>query len=87
MISRTTRTFWKCFDALSPEARRQAARAYVLWRADPFHGSLRFKCISEAHGVWSARIGLHWRALGTRDGGSVIWFWIGSHADYDRLIG
>ena len=27
-----------------------------------------------------------WRALGRRDGNTVTWFWIGSHAEYDRLI-
>ncbi|OAN47730.1 hypothetical protein [Magnetospirillum moscoviense] len=86
MISRTTRTFWKHFDALPLVAQRQGIRAYALWRADPFHTSLHFKCVSDTHGVWSARIGLHWRALGTRDGDEVVWFWIGSHADYDRLL-
>jgi len=87
VISRTTRAFWRLFDALPREAQRQGVRAYALWRADPFHKSLHFKCVSEAHGVWSARVGIHWRALGTRDDESVTWFWIGSHAEYDRMIG
>jgi len=25
--------------------------------------------------------------LATRDGETLIWFWIGSHAEYDRLVG
>jgi hypothetical protein len=32
------------------------------------------------------RIGLGVRALGVRDGDDLIWFWIGTHAHYDRLI-
>lgn len=87
MISRTTRTFWKHFDALPRDVQRQGIRTYVLWRADPFHRSLHFKCVSEVHGVWSVRVGIHWRALGTRDGDAITWFWIGSHSDYDRLLG
>jgi hypothetical protein len=88
--SRTTRTFWKLHDALPAEVRRGAARVYRLWRMNPEHPSLRFKCVSEPHRAYSIRIGLNWRALGYRDGrggdDTITWFWIGSHADYDRLI-
>jgi hypothetical protein len=31
-------------------------------------------------------VGLGWRAVGVRDGDTMVWFWIGSHADYDRLL-
>jgi hypothetical protein len=90
VISRTTRSFWKLFDALPVDVQHQAERAYVLWRGNLGHRSLQFKCVSERHQVYSVRIGLHWRALGYRDRVSnedvLTWFWIGSHADYDRLI-
>jgi hypothetical protein len=36
--------------------------------------------------VYSVRVGLGWRALGVREGDVMVWFWIGSHADYDRLL-
>jgi hypothetical protein len=91
VISRTTRGFWKHYGALPEEVQRQVARAYTLWRADPSHRSLQFKCVSEKHAVFSVRIGIHWRALGYRDTEReediFTWFWIGSHADYDNLIG
>ena len=90
MKSRTTRGFWKAYDALPIDVRRAAARAYILWRANAVHPSVHFKCVSERHAVFSARIGLHWRALGysgrDTDGEVITWFWIGSHADYDKLI-
>ncbi len=90
MISRTTRSFWKHYDALPKDVQRQAARAYALWRANPSHRSLQFKCVSEKEAVFSVRIGIHWRALGYRDvalGEEIVtWFWIGSHAEYDKLI-
>jgi hypothetical protein len=35
----------------------------------------------------SARIGRGWRAVGVRTGDPVIWFWIGPHHEYDKLIG
>ena len=87
MISRTTKSIWRYFDALPGDARRQAVRAFALWRANPRHPSLHFKCVSESHGAYSVRVGIHWRAVGVRDGDTMTWFWIGSHADYDRLIG
>ncbi len=87
MKSRTTKSFWRQFDGLPEGVQKQAIRAYVMWRVDPWRQSLHFKCISEKHGVWSVRIGIHWRALGTRENSEMIWFWIGHHAEYDRLIG
>jgi len=52
--------------------------------ADPFHAPLQFKEVRP--GIWSVRIGLHWRALARRNGEDLQWFWIGSHADYDAII-
>ena len=75
--------FWRCYDALPAGARALADKNFRLLRADPRHPSLHFKRID---GVWSARVGDHYRALGTDHDGAILWFWIGSHADYDRLI-
>jgi hypothetical protein len=90
VISRTTKTFWRHFDALPLGVRRQAIQAYARWREDTRHPSLHYKCVSEIHAVYSVRIGIHWRALGYRDvtdGETILtWFWIGSHADYDNLL-
>jgi len=36
--------------------------------------------------IYSVRIGLHWRAIGVRDPDKVMWFWIGSHKEYDQKI-
>ena len=37
---------------------------------------------------WShMSIGLRYRALAVDVDGGYLWFWIGSHADYDKLIG
>jgi hypothetical protein len=88
--SRTTASFWSHFDGLPIEVQRRAEHAFVLWRANPAHPGLQFKCVSERHHAYSVRIGLHWRALGYRETfageDTLTWFWIGSHADYDRLI-
>ncbi len=64
----------------------QARLAYRLFRDNPEHPSLRFKPVHPKRPIYSARVGLGYRALAVRDGDAVIWFWIGSHADYDHLL-
>jgi hypothetical protein len=86
MRSRTNKRFWRMHDALPAEVQDQAKAAYEVWAADPWHNSLQFKRVHPSHPLWSVRIGLHYRAVGKRDGDMVRWFWIGSHADYDRLL-
>jgi len=86
MNAKATARFWRGFGALPTDAQRQAEDAYRRWATDPFHRSLEFKRISTGQPIYSVRIGLHWRALGAREGDTIIWFWIGSHAEYDHLL-
>ncbi len=87
MNSILTEDFLECFARLLEELREQARRAYRLWRSNPAHPGLRFKPIGGHADLYSVRVGRGWRALGRRDGDTVTWFWIGSHADYDALLG
>ena len=84
MNSHITAQFRKRFEDLPADVQRAAEATYQLWQRDHFHASLHFKEIRP--GIWSVRIGLHWRALARRNGEEVRWFWIGSHPDYDKLI-
>lgn len=86
MISRTTKRFRKLLSDLPPHVRRQALEAYRTWMRDPWHSSLQFKQIHATQPIFSARIGLDWRAVCVRTGDTAVWYFIGSHADYDRLI-
>ena len=84
--SRTTRSFRTAFADLPTEIQAQARRTYALFRSDPAHPGLRFKKVREGENIYSVRIGLGYRALAILEGSVVTWFWIGSHADYDRLV-
>jgi hypothetical protein len=81
---RATRRFWACYKALPEEAQRLADGRYALLRQDTRHPSLHFKKVGR---FWSVRVGLHYRALAVEDETDFVWFWIGTHAEYDRLIG
>lgn len=87
MKSIVTEDFLACFAALPEGVREHARRAYRLWRDNPSHPGLRFKPIRGHDGLYSVRVGRGWRALGRADGDEITWFWIGSHTDYDGLIG
>jgi hypothetical protein len=84
--SRTTRRFWRLFADLPAGVQQEAKRAYLLFRSHPQHPSLHFKKLEGEDAIFSARIGLGYRALAVRKGNRVIWYWIGSHAEYDRLV-
>jgi hypothetical protein len=84
VISKAHANFWACFNALPAEVQRQARKSYELWRGDTFHSSLHFKPVLPD--VWSVRVNDNYRALGRRRGGLIVWFWIGSHAEYDALL-
>ena len=83
MIHVASPRFWACYAALPESVRAVADRSFQLLKGDPRHPSLHFKRIGA---VWSVRVGKHHRALGHDVPGGVSWFWIGSHADYDRII-
>lgn len=80
-----TREFWKRYRELPAEIRVPARKNYVLLRKNPRHPGLQFKRVGP--NTWSARVGIKYRALAAESGGVFIWFWIGSHEDYERLIG
>jgi hypothetical protein len=69
---------------LPSDVRDLADQAYARLKQDPRHPALHFKKIGR---FWSARVGAHYRALAVEVPDGLVWFWIGSHADYDRLLG
>lgn len=86
MRSRTTARFRKQLATLPDEIRRQAQKAYQQFKRHPWHSSLHFKQVHEALPLYSVRITKGYRAVGKRDEQGMLWFWIGSHAAYDRLL-
>lgn len=83
MSHSTTADFWCLYNALPLDVQRLADKNYDLLQADPAHPSLQFK---EVAGLWSVRVGLHYRAVAYREGSDLFWFWIGSHAEYDKVV-
>lgn len=85
MKSFTSRRFREMYAALPDDVKVRARRAYHLFRRNPSHPGLHFKKV-DVNDVYSARVGLGYRALGQMDGEEIVWFWIGRHTDYDKLL-
>jgi hypothetical protein len=80
---RATPDFWYHYRQLPAEIQELANRGYEFLKQDSYHPSLHFKKVGQ---FWSVRVGIHYRALALEDDGEIAWFWIGSHAEYDRLL-
>jgi hypothetical protein len=83
VIGKTHRRFWKAFEKLPALIQNLAREKYALWKRDPFHSSLHFE--ERRNGICVVRIGTGYRALGLREDDTVIWFWIGTHEEYNRF--
>jgi hypothetical protein len=81
---KATPEFWACYRGLPLEIQRLADNCFQLLQQNPRHPSLRFKYVGTMRSV---RVGLPYRALAVERGNDVVWFWIGSHAEYDQLLG
>ena len=86
MSSKIAASFLTQFAALPADVQSLARRNYKLWKENPSHPGLHFKRVGKRTESYSVRIGLGWRVLGVKSNDTIIWFWIGSHADYDRIV-
>jgi hypothetical protein len=85
MRSYRNKQFHKLFAQLPLHVQEQAIACYKLFRADPYHPSLHFKRIDPKEPIYSVRIGRSYRALGKWQGDTIVWFWIGTHEEYNRF--
>lgn len=87
MKHRASSRFWQRYGQLPKEVRERANKNFELLKLDPHHPSLYFKKVDVDRKIWSVRIGLQYRALGVEKPDGILWFWIGSHSDYDKIVG
>jgi hypothetical protein len=76
--------FWVCYRTLPSEVKDLADKSFALLKVNSRHPSLHFKKVGR---FWSARVGLHYRALAVEAPDGLVWFWIGPHPGYEKLVG
>jgi hypothetical protein len=79
----TSPLFWSCYEKLPPEVQKLADKNFTALKNNPKHPSLHFKKVGK---YCSVRIGMKYRALGIEIEEGLLWFWIGTHTEYDKLI-
>jgi plasmid maintenance system killer protein len=84
--SLTNTRFRELFADLPKPIQEQTRKAYRQFKQDPNYPSLRFKKVHPKLPIYSARINKDYRAVGQLEDDTVIWFWVGSHAEYDLLL-
>ena len=82
----TVKSYWKSYKGLPKKIQRDADRKFDLWKKNPFHPSLNFKCVNAEYNIWSVRVTMDYGALAVRNDNSVIWYWIGDHNKYEQLL-
>jgi hypothetical protein len=73
-------------ESLPVDIRLQAREAYKRFQFNPYHPSLHFKKVHAKRPIYSVRINIDYRAVGILDNDEIIWFWIGPHKDYEKLL-
>jgi len=86
MISRTTTRFWKYYEKLPKEIKEKSKEIFRFFQKDPFHPSLHFKRVHSSKPIFSVRITKDYRVIGILDKNEIIWFWIGNHEEYEKII-
>lgn len=86
MTSHLTEGFIELFRRLPPRIQKKARKNYLLWKEDPAHPSLEFKQVHPRKPIYSVRIGTGWRAIGLLEKDAIIWYWVGSHNAYEKIL-
>lgn len=83
MIHRASSHFWAYYNRLPIDIQHLADKNFLLLKANPSHPSLQFKKCGR---IWSARVGINYRAIASPIDHGFLCVWIGSHAQYDKLL-
>jgi len=76
-------SFWECYNKLPVQIKESADKNFELLKENPHHPSLHIKKVGK---YWSARVGMKYRALAVEVDEGLLWFWIGTHTEYDKLL-
>jgi hypothetical protein len=88
MNSELDEEFIALFTKLPERVKHTARKNYRLWKEDPGHPGLEFKAVAGVDNVYSVCVGIGWRDLGVlrAEDNTIVWFWIGPHQEYDKLL-
>ncbi len=83
MKNYTTPDFWHKYNLLPPHICKLADKNFELLKNNSTHPSLHLKKVAN---YWSVRIGINYRAIAIQINEGLLWFWIGSHNEYNKIV-
>lgn len=83
---RKSEDFRKFFDALPKAIQVKANKQFQLLKMDIKYPSLHFKKVAGQEGRWSVRVDANYRVLGYESASEIVWYWIGSHSEVDKML-
>ncbi len=83
-IYKVDQSFWEKYHNLPRQLQQCADKSFALLKQNPKHPSLDFKKVGKD--LWSARITRDYRVLAREEENTLVWFWVGKHDEYMRLI-
>lgn len=86
MNAKAAPRFWKLYNRLPHQEQERARKAYQMWKTNPNASGLHFKRVSDQEPIYSARVSDDYRVLGLLEGNTIVWFWIGKHDEYERIL-
>jgi hypothetical protein len=79
----TSPLFWQTYNKLPSNVQNLAKSYFNKLKQQSRYPSLNLKKVGR---YWSIRIGKKHRALAVESDSGLLWFWIGTHDEYDQLI-
>ena len=76
-------SFWACYEQLPASVQDLADKNFELLKTNPKHPSLHLKKVAK---YWSVRVGKKYRAVAVEMDEGLIWFWTGTHREYEKLL-
>ena len=76
-------TFWEKYEQLPENIKKLADKNFELLKKNPYHPSLHLKKVGRYQSV---RVDKKYRAIGIEIEEGIIWFWIGKHSEYEKII-
>ena len=86
MKSERSPKFRAMYKKLPADIKERAEAAYEHFQRDPHHPSLHFKKLHTRKPYWSVRINDDYRAIGSLQGDTILWGWIGPHNEYIEIL-
>lgn len=84
MTSRGTAQFWQLYRNLPPDIQAATRKAHATFLENHAHPGLRLERLRSDPRAWSVRVTRDYRAVALRSDDDWVWFWIGTHNEFDR---